>query len=61
MSETMAVLRAPDGLLHFPHPDEAARPACDADGRELEPRDHPVYAAGMWCTACMQTLAGPRS
>lgn len=54
--ETWNTLRGFGGMLHFPDPEDPETAVCGEPG--LEPHDHPVNAAGMWCTACMQTLVG---
>lgn len=52
------VIRDAVGTLHLP---EDGLPACGYDGDELVDAIHPSDRAAIWCTNCLQKVAGLQS
>jgi len=59
--ETMTVYK--DGsLFHFPGPNPGTPyTSCGLDAGMFSRREHPINAAGIWCSECMRAMIEPKA
>lgn len=58
IDETMTVYHDESESIHFPSRDGSTQTACGLDAAPMRREERPMEWAGVWCTACLRTLAG---